>query len=76
MNEYGLATGCKWIGNSPAVAARHYAMPIHLDADFKRASGKISTTKQAQQNAQQSAVSSDGQALTSFAGKNRSLGGQ
>jgi hypothetical protein len=25
MREYDLATVCKWIGNSPAIAARHYA---------------------------------------------------
>ncbi len=39
MREYGLATACKWIGNSPAVAARHYAMSVDLDADFRRATG-------------------------------------
>jgi len=40
MREYDLATVCRWIGNSPAVAARHYATSIDLDADFKRAAGK------------------------------------
>lgn len=28
---------CKWIGNSPAVAAKHYAMSSDLNADFQRA---------------------------------------
>jgi integrase len=40
MREYDLATVCKWIGNSPAVAAKHYATSVDLDADFKRASGQ------------------------------------
>jgi hypothetical protein len=39
MREYDLATVCKWIGNSPAVAAKHYAMCVDLDADFRRATG-------------------------------------
>ncbi len=38
MQEYGLATVCKWIGNSPAVAAKHYAVSVDLDGDFRRAS--------------------------------------
>jgi hypothetical protein len=65
MHEYDLATVCKWIGNSPEVAAKHYAMSIDLNDDFKRAAGKIQFPNQAQRNAQQSAVSSDGQGLTS-----------
>jgi integrase len=65
MREYDLATVCKWIGNSPAVAAKHYAMSMDLNDDFKRAAGKIRSPKRAQQNAQQSAVSSDSQGLTS-----------
>ena len=40
MREYDLATVCKWIGNSPAIAARHYATSIDLDADFRRAAGQ------------------------------------
>ncbi len=52
MREYDLATVCKWIGNSPAVAAKHYATSVDLDADFRRAIGKA---EQAQQKAQQSA---------------------
>jgi hypothetical protein len=39
MREYDLSTVCRWIGNSPAVAARHYATSIDLDADFQRAAG-------------------------------------
>ncbi len=41
MREYDLATVCKWIGNSPAIAAKHYATSIDLNADFKRASGAV-----------------------------------
>lgn len=39
MREYDLSTVCKWIGNSPAVAAKHYAMSVDLDGDFRRAAG-------------------------------------
>lgn len=39
MREYDLATVCKWIGNSPEVAAKHYAMSADLDADFEKAAG-------------------------------------
>ena len=67
MREYDLATVCKWIGNSPAVAAKHYAMSVDLDADFRRAAGcqdGAAGAVQAQQKAQQSAASSDGQGVT------------
>jgi hypothetical protein len=30
MREYDLATVCKWIGNSPAVAIKHYASSVDL----------------------------------------------
>lgn len=50
MREYDLATVCKWIGNSPAIAAKHYAMSVDLNADFRNAVGHPS--EQAQQNAQ------------------------
>jgi hypothetical protein len=39
MREYDLATVCRWIGNSPAVAAKHYAVSVDLDADFRKATG-------------------------------------
>ena len=58
MREYDLATVCRWIGNSPAVAARHYATSIDLDADFRRAVSPPSA--EAQQKAQQSASGSSG----------------
>ena len=58
MREYDLATVCRWIGNSPAVAARHYATSVDLDADFRRAAGLGAA--EAQQKAQQSA-SADGE---------------
>jgi hypothetical protein len=59
MREYDLATVCRWIGNSPAIAAEHYAMNIDLDADFRRAVGE--QTPEAQQKAQQSAAADAGQ---------------
>ncbi len=63
MREYDLATVCKWLGNSPAVAARHYATSIDLDADFQRAAaGK------AQQKAQQTVTASEDPAMTGETG--------
>jgi integrase len=62
MREYDLATVCKWIGNSPAVAAKHYAMSVDLNADFDKAVGPAG---QAQQKAQQSTVRQPGPDLTS-----------
>lgn len=37
MRTYDLATVCRWLGNSPEIAARHYATSVALDADFQRA---------------------------------------
>jgi hypothetical protein len=51
MREYDLATLCKWIGNSPAVAAKHYAMCVDLNADFQRATAR--KPKGAAQNQEQ-----------------------
>lgn len=65
MREYDLATVCKWIGNSPAVAARHYAMSVDLNADFARATGR----NQAQQKAQQSGADGERQETT-FSARN------
>ena len=65
MREYDLATVCKWIGNSPAVAAKHYAMSVDLDSDFRRAAG----LPEAQQKAQQSPAASGGHAVTSEPGE-------
>ncbi len=70
FRQYDLTTVCKWIGNSPAVAARHYAMSVDLNADFERASDCGGEAK-AQQKAQQSAATSEGQAATSEAEKPR-----
>jgi hypothetical protein len=64
MREYDLATVCKWTGHTPAVAAKHYAMSVDLDADYLRAAGRPDGASQAQQNAQQSAAASDGQQMT------------
>ena len=60
MREYNLSTVCRWIGNSPGVAAKHYATSIDLDADFRRAAGAG-----AQQNAQQSTAISGNQRVSS-----------
>lgn len=49
MREYDLATVCRWIGNSPAVAVKRYVASIDLDADFKRAAA---VPDEAQQKAQ------------------------
>ena len=67
MREYDLATACKWIGNSPAVAAKHYAMSVDLNADFSRAAGKDHQdqgTGEAHQKAQQTAATTHDQRLT------------
>lgn len=66
MREYDLATVCRWIGNSPAVAAKHYAMSTDLDADFRRAVGLGSPEAQqkAQQKAHQSPSGAEGQEVT------------
>ena len=63
MREYDLATVCKWIGNSPEIAARHYATSVDLDADFRKAAG---LDGKAQQNAQQSAAVGDKSEVTGF----------
>jgi len=39
MRAYDLATVCKWIGNSPAIAAQHYAQSVDRNSDVRRASG-------------------------------------
>jgi len=71
MREYDLATVCKWIGNSPAIAATHYATSVDLDSDFKRAAGiDAKPVQQAQQNAQQS-TAIDGEQRLSEATSNR-----
>ena len=61
MREYDLATVCKWIGNSPEVAAKHYASSVDLNADFQRAAG---LPHEAQQKAQQSAAEKAVQPMT------------
>ncbi len=38
MRQYDLSTACRWLGNSPTVAARHYAVSTDTDA-FRRAAG-------------------------------------
>ena len=61
MRQYDLATVCKWIGNSPAVAAKHYAVSVDLNGDFRRA---IGNPDEAQRNAQRSAVASNNLEVT------------
>jgi integrase len=72
MRKYDLATVCKWIGNSPAVAAKHYATSVDLSGDFRRAAGidAETNTNKAQQKAQQTAVASEGPAMTDEVSKN------
>lgn len=68
LREYDLPTVCKWMGHSPAVAARHYATSIDLDADFRRAAGLDADDKaqqKAQQNAQEQGVDKATQEPTS-----------
>jgi hypothetical protein len=36
---HDLATVCRWIGNSPEIAVKRYAIAVGLDADFRRATG-------------------------------------
>jgi len=69
MREYDLPTVCRWIGNSPKVAAEHYATSIDLDGDFKRATDPATNSlteaqQKAQQKAQQSTLNGDTQSLT------------
>lgn len=40
MAEYDLSTACRWLGNSPTVAAQHYAMATDSDGAFRRAVGE------------------------------------
>jgi len=75
MREYDLATVCKWIGNTPAIAAKHYATSVDLDADFRRAAGLGDAPSpngadgaEAQQKAQQSVSAGRGQAVTGETG--------
>ncbi len=49
MKVFDLATACKWIGNSPAVAAKHDAMSSDLSSDFARAAGLATADEKAQQ---------------------------
>ena len=51
--EYPITTACKWIGNTIAIAARHYVQVT--DSDFQKAAkgGKI-TPRQTAHNAAQS----------------------
>lgn len=69
MREYDLATVCKWIGNSPEMAAKHYASSVDLNADFRRASALSDNAQQkAQQKAQQSAAERACPAMTAKPG--------
>ena len=43
MRKYDLSTACRWLGNSPVVAARHYALSTDFDGDFRRAAGIAET---------------------------------
>ena len=59
MREYDLKTVCSWIGNSPEVAARHYATSVDLNADFRRAAGlDVEAQEKAQRKAADTSSSS------------------
>ncbi len=45
MAKHDLASACRWLGNSPAVAAKHYAMVMN-DGSFERAIGAAQNTAQ------------------------------
>lgn len=68
MREYDLATVCKWIGNSPAIAATHYATSIDLDADFARAAALTAQAAHPAQNPAQTTPDAAGPDGTSDAG--------
>lgn len=53
MDEFSLKTVCGWIGNSPAVAAKHYMMTIDLNNDIQRALNWEEDAVQTQQKTQQ-----------------------
>ena len=40
MAAYDLATACRWLGNSPTIAAQHYAMSTDNDGAFRKAVGE------------------------------------
>lgn len=69
MRQYDLKTVCKWIGNSPAVAAKHYAMSQDLNADFQRAAGLVDGPKVGANLVQQASV----RACTPRGGQNAPL---
>ena len=56
MRSYDLATVCRWIGNSPEVAAKHYAVSVDLNADFRIAAGLEIKDKGAEEKAAQKAA--------------------
>ncbi len=47
MGAFDLATACQWLGNSPTVAARHYAMNTDNDGSFQRAVSDSSALQKA-----------------------------
>ena len=58
----GMTTVCRWIGNSPVVAARPYATAIDRDADFRRAVARPEAAGgNDSSEAQQSAAAEGGQ---------------
>jgi len=66
MADFDLATACAWIGNSPAVAARHYAVSTDLSGDFKRAAGlsELTATTTGESGAKSGAQAAQNQAHT------------
>ncbi len=62
VRQYDLATVCRWIGNSPEIAARHYMTSQDIAGDFRRAAGM---PNEAQQKTQWSADTVECQRVTS-----------
>lgn len=52
IREHGIAQACRWIGNSPAVAAKHYDMIMGHDAGLDLG-GPLEAQQKAQHFAQQ-----------------------
>jgi hypothetical protein len=51
VREYDLVTVCRWLGNSPKVAAKNHVTSVDLNADFRKATGVEVQEKDAAQKA-------------------------
>ena len=78
MRDYDLATACRWLGNSPAVAARHYAISTNQSEDFHRAATQKTTgpktgPKTGPVKAQNAAQTADAQKRTEMTATHETL---